>query len=116
MNVTLYHNPRCSKSRETLALLNQHGATVHVVEYLATPPTADTLRTLARQLGVAPRDMMRSGEAPYRELGLGDDSVDDDALFHAITKHPILLQRPIAVVGDRAAIGRPPEAVLDLLG
>ncbi|MGH8127571.1 MAG: arsenate reductase (glutaredoxin) [Gammaproteobacteria bacterium] len=112
--ITLYHNPRCSKSRAALALLEEGGDDIRVIEYLKTPPTAEQLERLAAQLNVPIREMMRSNEAVYKELGLGDAACNDDDLLSAIAKHPILLQRPIAVAGKRAVIGRPPEKVLEL--
>ncbi|MDN7675000.1 arsenate reductase (glutaredoxin) [Burkholderia oklahomensis] len=115
--ITIYHNPRCSKSRETLALLetlNQTGETIHVVEYLKQPPTVAQLKVLHRQLGRPVREMIRDNEALYKDLNLADADVSDAQLHDAIAEHPILLQRPIVVHGDKAAIGRPPEAVKSL--
>ncbi|AOJ07989.1 arsenate reductase (glutaredoxin) [Burkholderia mayonis] len=115
--ITIYHNPRCSKSRETLALLeklNQTGEAINVVEYLKQPPTAAQLKVLHRQLGRPVREMIRDNEAPYKDLNLADADVSDAQLYDAIAEHPILLQRPIVVHGDKAAIGRPPEAVKSL--
>ncbi len=114
MKVTIYHNPRCSKSRQTLELLQQHDVEIDVVEYLKTPPDADRLAHLLRTLGVGARDLLRTGEAAYRELGLDDPSVDESALLDAMAEHPVLIQRPIVVAGDRAVIGRPPENVHSL--
>ncbi|HLU61858.1 MAG TPA: arsenate reductase (glutaredoxin) [Gammaproteobacteria bacterium] len=110
----IYHNPRCSKSRETLALLEERGLEPEIVRYLDTPPGEETLRQLAKQLGVRAHDMIRSNEDVYRELGLGADSSEDE-LFRAMAEHPVLLQRPIVVAGGKARIGRPPEAVLEIL-
>ncbi|MEE4303545.1 MAG: arsenate reductase (glutaredoxin) [Wenzhouxiangella sp.] len=115
MSITIYHNPRCSKSRQTLALIREHGLEPEIVEYLKQPPTPDELKRIIRRLGVSVREVIRSGEAEYRELGLGDESLDDTALIEAICAHPKLLQRPIVVRGDEARIGRPPEAVGDIL-
>lgn len=112
--ITIYHNPRCSKSRETLAListLNRTGEDVQVVEYLKEPLTVDQLQTLHRQLGRPLRDMLRENEAPFGELGLSNPGVSDDRLYQAIVSHPILLQRPIVVRNGKAIIGRPPEAI-----
>ncbi|MBI0330927.1 arsenate reductase (glutaredoxin) [Burkholderia plantarii] len=112
--ITIYHNPRCSKSRETLALLdslNTAGEPVKVVEYLKTPLTVADLKTLHQQLERPLRDMVRDSEAPFKELGLGGAGIDDVALYQAVAAHPVLLQRPIVVRDGRAAIGRPPEAV-----
>ncbi|WP_432723105.1 arsenate reductase (glutaredoxin) [Jeongeupia wiesaeckerbachi] len=117
MNLTIYHNPRCSKSRETLALLNERGLAPDVVEYLVTPPDAATLQRLLDLLGLSPRELMRRKEDEYAELALDNPQLDDAALIAAMVAHPRLIERPIVVVdGVRAAIGRPPEAVLALLG
>ena len=112
--IVLYHNPRCSKSRSTKALLEEHGVELNVIEYLKTSPGVEELKKLAKQLGIPVREMMRTNEKIYGELQL-DDVTNDDDLLEAIAEHPILLQRPIAVAGNRAAIGRPPENVLRLL-
>ncbi|MDX5298782.1 MAG: arsenate reductase (glutaredoxin) [Gammaproteobacteria bacterium] len=113
--VTIFHNPRCSKSRDTLALLEARGLSPTIVRYLETPPDAQTLRTLLSQLGMTPRALLRRGEDLYRELGLDDASLSDQALIDAMVAHPRLIERPIVVVGERAALGRPPEQVLSLL-
>ena len=112
---TIYHNPRCSKSRQTLALLETNGHSPVVVEYLKTAPSVDQIHTLLKQLGLTPLQLMRKGEAVYKELGLGDDSVSDEQRVAAMAEHPILIERPIVVSGDKAAIGRPPESVLTIL-
>lgn len=114
-DITLYHNPRCSKSRQALALLRDRGIEPTVVEYLKSPPDAETLTRLLEQLGMAPRDLMRKGEAAYKSLDLGREDLDGKALVQAMAEHPILIERPIAISGDRAVVGRPPENVLDLL-
>ncbi len=113
--VTIYHNPRCSKSRATLALLEEHSVVPTVVEYLSTPPDPATLNRLLGMLGLSPRELMRRKEAVYADLGLGDDDLSDDALIEAMVANPILIERPIVVAGDRAVIGRPPENVLELI-
>jgi arsenate reductase len=113
--VTLFHNPRCSKSRAARELLEARGVDLDIVEYLVTPPDAATLRDLVLRLGVGARALLRTGESDYRELGLDNPSLTDAALLEAIAAHPRLLERPIAVRGDRAVIGRPPERVLELL-
>lgn len=115
MTVRIYHNPRCSKSRQTLALLEQHGHTPEVIEYLKTPLTAADLETLLTQLGMRPREILRKGEPAYKELGLSDTSLSDMALITAMAAHPILIERPIVETGGKAAIGRPPESVLAIL-
>lgn len=115
MTVTIYHNPRCSKSRQTLALLQEQGVEPEVVLYLDNPPSKGALKGLVERLGFASaRDMMRLNEAPYTELSLKDVTAED-ALIDAIAENPILLERPIVVNGKKAAIGRPPENVLDIL-
>ena len=113
--VTIYHNPRCSKSRQTLALLRERGIEPEIVEYLKTPPDAGTLRTLLARLGLDARGLMRRREKAYRENGLDDPALDEDALIAAMTANPVLIERPIVVAGDRAALGRPPENALAIL-
>lgn len=113
--VTFYHNPRCSKSRDALALLESRGIAPNVVRYLETPPDAPTLKHLLRLLGIGARELLRTGESEYVELGLDDPALDEDALVAAMVAHPRLIERPIAVEGRRAVIGRPPERVLELL-
>ena len=115
MTVTIYHNPRCSKSRQTLALLEERGIEPTVVQYLETPPDAPTLKGLLNKLGLAPRELMRRKEAAYKENGLDDPAIDDDALIAAMVSNPILIERPIVVSGSKAALGRPPERVLEIL-
>lgn len=115
MTVTIYHNPRCSKSRETLALIEAQGIDPVVIRYLETPPDAATLRRILEQLDVDAREILRTGESAYKELGLADASLSQDLLIEAIAAHPELLQRPIVVAGDKARIGRPPESVLEII-
>jgi len=116
MTITLYHNNRCSKSRATLALLESRGIAPDIVAYLETPPDAATLRSLLAKLGLADaRQLMRQGEAEYKTLGLADPSLSQQALIDAMVAHPKLIERPIVVNGDRAALGRPPENVLGIL-
>ena len=115
MSLTLYHNPRCSKSRATKALLDERGLSYDTVLYLEHPPTTDELERLIAMLGLpGARALMRTGEQAYKELGLADVE-DEEALIVAMSEHPKLIQRPIVVKDGRAAIGRPPEAVLDIL-
>lgn len=113
MDVTIYHNPRCSKSRKALELLREAGHEPLIVEYLKTPPTAQQLRALAERLEVPVKELVRSGESVYQELGL--DDADDEKLIRAMVKHPILLNRPIVMTSKGAKICRPPEMVNDLL-
>jgi len=115
LRTTIYHNPRCSKSRQTLALLEERGIAPRVVDYLKTPPSAAELKTILKQLGLRPRDLMRKGEPLYAELGFKDRDLDDDALIALMVANPILIERPIVVSGGKAAIGRPPESVLGIL-
>jgi arsenate reductase len=110
----LYYNPACSKCRTAQSILDEHGVEAQTLRYLDRPPTLDELRRLMVMLRIDdPRPMMRTGEPVYAELGLADAS--DSELLDAITRHPILLERPIFVVGDRAVVARPPERLLDLL-
>ena len=113
--VRIYHNNRCSKSRATLALLEEHGGKVEVIDYLDNPPSADELAVLLKQLGMTPRELLRTGETEYRSLGLDDPALDDAALIAAMVAHPKLIERPIVVANGKAALGRPPEAVLAIL-
>jgi arsenate reductase len=115
MTVTIYHNPRCSKSRQTLTLLEEKGVKPKIVDYLKEPPSAVELKRILKKLGLKPRDVMRKGESVYAELGLEDKDLKDDALIARMVENPILIERPIVVAGDKAAIGRPPEAVLKIL-
>jgi len=115
MTVTIYHNPRCSKSRATLALLEEKGVTPKIVTYLDTPPSATELDGILKALGKDPRELMRKGEDPYNALGLDDESLSRDALIKAMVENPILIERPIVVNGKKAAVGRPPESVLEIL-
>jgi arsenate reductase len=115
MGVVIYHNPRCSKSRETLAMIEGKGIKPTVVEYLKTPPTAKELKSLLARLGMKPRDLMRKKEAPYKDLGLESERLSDEALIQAMVENPVLIERPIVVKGEKVALGRPPEAVLKIL-
>ena len=105
-DLTLYHNPRCSKSRGALELLEARGLAPTVVRYLETPPSAEELRSLLGKLGIAPRELLRSGEDEYKALGLADSSLSDAQLIAAMVAHPKLIERPILVAGERAVIGR----------
>jgi arsenate reductase len=115
MTIRIYHNPRCSKSRATLALLEEQGLEPEITLYLESPPDAAELRSILNKLGKAPRELMRKGEAEYREQGLMDESLSDDDLIKAMVATPKLIERPIVLASGRAAIGRPPESVLDIL-
>ncbi|PHM75230.1 arsenate reductase (glutaredoxin) [Xenorhabdus kozodoii] len=114
--VTFYHNPRCSKSRETLKLVEELGITPEIIHYLDTPPTAEQLAVLLKQLDFKDaRQLMRTQEERYKELNLGDLSLSQDALLQAMSENPKLIERPIVVVGDKARLGRPPEQVKEIL-
>jgi len=115
MNITIYHNPRCSKSRQTLQLLQDKGIEPEIVEYLKTPPDAATLDEYLTKLDMQPRDLMRKKEAPYKELNLADESLDRATLIKAMVENPILIERPIVVKDGKVALGRPPESVLEIL-
>ena len=112
--VTIYHNPRCSKSRQALELLKEKSIEPEVVEYLKTPPNASELKDILGKLGLSPDELMRKKEAIYKELGLAGVS-DENELITAMVNNPKLIERPIVIKGDKAAIGRPPESVLDIL-
>jgi arsenate reductase (glutaredoxin) len=113
MTVTIYHNPRCSKSRQTLALLEKLGTKPKVIEYLIAPPTADELKRILKMLKMSPRQLLRKREAA--EAGLDDPKLTDDALIKKMIANPIVIERPIVVKGTKAVLGRPPESVLAIL-
>lgn len=114
MSVDIYHNPRCSKSRQTLEILIQRNITPRVIKYLETPPNIDELKSLMVKLGITQvREMVRTKEVLYKELGLA--SADDETLLKAIAAHPKLLERPIVVSNNKAKLGRPPEQVIEIL-
>ena len=115
MSVTIYHNPRCSKSRQTLALLRDNGVEPKIVEYLQTPPSTAELKKILGQLGLAPRELMRRKEAEYKANGLDDDGLGEAELIAAMVAHPKLIERPIVLANGKAALGRPPESVLRIL-
>jgi len=114
-DLTLYHNPRCSKSRGALELLQARGLSPTILLYLETPPDAAQLRELLAKLGIGARQLLRTGEDDYKTLNLADKSLSDDDLIAAMAAHPKLIERPILVAGDKAAIGRPPENILEIL-
>jgi arsenate reductase len=113
--VTIYHNPRCSKSRQALSLLRERGIEPEILLYMSDPPSAEELRRLIDTLGIEPRKLLRSKEKEYRSLGLDRPDTDPQRLIEAMAAHPRLIQRPIAIKAERAVIGRPPERVLDVL-
>lgn len=115
IETTIYHNPRCSKSRQTLALLEENGVTPRIVEYLQSPPGATTLKQLLKTLDMSPRELLRKGEDAYKDNNLGNPELSDAELIDYMLRHPKLIERPIVVKGDRAVLGRPPENVLDLI-
>tara|TARA_B100000686_G_scaffold118684_1_gene125808 strand:- start:83 stop:436 length:354 start_codon:yes stop_codon:yes gene_type:complete len=113
--VTIYHNPRCSKSRQTLALVRERCGEPEIIEYLKTPPDANSLGKLLDMLGIEPQQLLRTKEEEYSRLKLADKLDDRDALIRAMVDHPVLMERPIVVSGDKARLGRPPEDVLEIL-
>jgi len=115
MTIEIFHNPRCSKSRATLALLQERGFEPEIRLYLEQPPDAAELRAILRMLRIPARELLRKGESEYRELGLADEAISEPSLIAAMAAHPRLIERPIVISGKRAAIGRPPESVLDIL-
>ncbi|MGP0630796.1 arsenate reductase (glutaredoxin) [Nitrospina sp. 32_T5] len=115
MSVKMYHNPECSKSRATLELLKEKGVEPQVIEYLKTPPPADELKNILGKLGLSPRELMRKKEDEYGELNLDNPGLTDDELIQAMAQNPILIERPIVLANGKAALGRPPEQVLDIL-
>ncbi len=115
MTVTIYHNPRCSKSRQTLALLEERGIKPVIKEYLNDVPDKEELNNILAMLSKSPRDLMRKNESEYKENGLDDISLSDDDLIQAMINAPKLIERPIVICNGKASIGRPPESVLDIL-
>ena len=115
MSVEIYHNPRCSKSRQTLQLLKDHGVEPEVVEYLKTPPDRATLERILDMLGLEPRDLMRKKEQEYKDNNLSDPNLSRDQLIDAMLAHPKLIERPIVIKDGKAALGRPPEQVLEII-
>mgnify|MGYP000179087520 CR=1 FL=1 len=113
--ISIYHNPRCSKSRQTLALLEENGVQADIIEYLKTPPTAASLTTILLQLDIPARQLLRKGEAIYKELNLKDETLTDEQLIQAMCDNPKLIERPIVIHNGKAKIGRPPESVLEIL-
>lgn len=111
----IYHNPRCSKSRQTLALLEENGVTPEIILYLESTPSIDELKVVIAKLGVNVRDIMRKGEDAFKEQNLKNPELSDDDLLAAMVASPKLIERPIVVKGEKAIVGRPPENVLDLI-
>jgi len=116
MSTKIYHNPRCSKSRQTLQLLEDNGVKPEIIEYLKTPPSKSELKAILKALNKSPRDLMRKGEAEYKENNLSDDSLTDEQLIDAMLEYPKLIERPIVVTEEnKFALGRPPESVLEII-
>lgn len=115
IDITMYHNPRCSKSRQTLQLLEAQGIKPSIILYLETPPDCDTLKRIIHRLAIPIRKLIRTGEPAYKDNDLNNPELDDDALLDAMSRWPTLIQRPIVIKGEQARIGRPPEAILDIL-
>ena len=114
-DVSIYHNPRCSKSRQTLALLEENGITPDIIEYLKSPPTPEVLNKILKQLDITARQLLRKGETVYKELNLSDTSLTDVQLIQAMCENPKLIERPIVIKNGKAKLGRPPESVLEIL-
>jgi len=114
-NLIIYHNPSCSKSRETLQILEDNQVELNIIEYLDQPPTRQELKQIIGMLGISARDLMRTTEQVYKDTELDDESLTEEEIIEAICEFPTLLQRPIVVWGDKAVIGRPPEKVLEIL-
>lgn len=115
MSVTIFHNPRCSKSRQTLSLIQEKNIDINIIEYLKTPPDISQLKLILKKLGYEPRQLMRKSEQIYKDLDLGNENKTAADLIIAMTQNPILIERPIVLSGEKAAIGRPPESVLNIL-
>ncbi len=115
MTITIYHNPRCSKSRQTLELLRGKGLEPQIIEYLKNPPDKNAMTEILALLGLTPGELMRKKEAPYKENNLDSPELSDAQLLEALLKHPVLIERPIVLANGKAALGRPPENVLDII-
>lgn len=111
----IYHNPRCSKSRETLKILQDNNRQAEVIEYLHEPPNKQDLAKIIKMLGISPRQLLRTTEPEYKDAGLDDESISDEHITAAICRNPVLLQRPIVIQGNKAIIGRPPSKVLEII-
>jgi arsenate reductase len=112
---TIYHNPNCSKSKATLAILTEKRESLEIINYLDTPPNKETLERILTMLGLKPRELIRTWEATYTELNLADESLTHNDLINAMLANPILIERPIVIKNGKATIGRPPKSVLDIL-
>ena len=115
MKVQILHNPRCSKSRATLQVLEENGIEPEIILYLDAPPDVKQLTSILRKLNMRPRELMRKGQSEYKEMGLDNEQLSDEELITAMLKAPILIERPIVLANGKAAIGRPPESVLEIL-
>ena len=115
MKVMIYHNPRCSKSRQTLEILQIRNVDIEIIEYLNSPPTSHKLQEILQLLGMSPRELMRKNEEPYRSNNLNAPDLANDELTEFLIKYPILIERPIALANERAIIGRPSERVLEII-
>lgn len=115
MKVQILHNPRCSKSRATLKLLQEQGLQPEIILYQDTPPDVDQIREILKKLNMKPRDLMRKGQSEYKEMGLDNKDLSDQELLNAMHTAPILIERPIVLANGKASIGRPPESVLEIL-
>jgi len=115
MTAKIYHNPRCSKSRQTLALLTENEMDVEIIEYLKTPPSRKEMTDILKMLGIKPRDLLRKGEKEYKEAGLNNMELSDKQIIDAMLEHPKLIERPIVIKDGQARIGRPPELILEIV-
>ena len=115
MSITIYHNPKCSKSRQTLKLLEEQATGIDVIEYLKNPPTVKKLKEILSLLKIPPRELMRKKETEYKELMLSNSNLSDKDLIESMVKHPILIERPIVLANGKAALGRPPENILNII-
>jgi len=115
MTVTIYHNPRCSKSRQTLQLIRDHDLEPTIIEYLKTPPSHSALKQIIALLKISPRELLRQKEPAYNELKLDNPALSDNEILTAMVENPILIERPIVIQGKKAVIGRPPENILEIL-
>ena len=115
MPITIYHNPKCSKSRQTLKLLGEKAIDIHIIEYLKNPPTVAKLKEILSLLKIPPRDLMRKKETEYKDLMLSNSNLSDKDLIESMVKHPILIERPIVLANGKAALGRPPENILNII-